>query len=551
MAIVNAYQTAESGKFKQFPIDDTSFPAVSVTRVGYYDASSAFPGNTGSPTYSAVDVYPKYAVLTHLTNTSDISLSAGNLNIGSVTIKDNDTGAIADVVTDNGLNALRVVTQDLESTIDDITIGDRQGNFATVNASASSLNVSVTNLQGIPISYADGPNLDAFGRLRVSEPKTLVDAKHLYDKLPLVFAEKLSGTATSTFSAGDSMVVMSTNAAGDFAARQTRYHFNYQPGKSLQAFFTGKVHPQVGIIKRMGLYQSLSADPSTPTDGLYLEVTENGPCFHITKTQGTPHAMSFPQSDWNVDKLDGTGPSGITIAMSAAQIFVIDYEWLSLGRIRFGFMQSGKTYYAHYVDHINDLDRPYITSPNQPIRYEIVQTGATPGVMHHICSTVMVEGGEDSLGKPISVTDGVVTSIGSSDYKALLAVRLKPTAHDSSVVIRTGEVLNTGGQPAMYDIILNPTYVSSPFTWTDVPSAAIQYSTGGATVSGGYSLFRSFVAAGLGGATISNSLATPGEITKLGVSIDEEPDTVVLVGKTLVSPGTTSMIGLFNLLERS
>lgn len=80
---VKNYQTAEYGKFKQFPIDDTSYPAVSVTRIGYYDASSAFPGNTGTPTYSAVDIYPKYAVLTHLTNASDISvsLSAGDLNI--------------------------------------------------------------------------------------------------------------------------------------------------------------------------------------------------------------------------------------------------------------------------------------------------------------------------------------------------------------------------------------------------------------------------------------------------------------------------------------
>jgi hypothetical protein len=83
MAIITAYQTAESGKFKQFPLNDTNYPAISVTRVGYYDRSSAFPGNTGTPTYSAVDVYPKYAVLTHLTNASDItvSLSASDINV--------------------------------------------------------------------------------------------------------------------------------------------------------------------------------------------------------------------------------------------------------------------------------------------------------------------------------------------------------------------------------------------------------------------------------------------------------------------------------------
>jgi len=90
MAIVNAYQAAESGKFKQFPINDTSYPAISVTRVGYYDNSSAFPGNTAAATYSAVDIYPKYAVLAHLTNASDISvsLSASNINVNLADVED-------------------------------------------------------------------------------------------------------------------------------------------------------------------------------------------------------------------------------------------------------------------------------------------------------------------------------------------------------------------------------------------------------------------------------------------------------------------------------
>jgi len=491
-----------------------------------------------------------FAQASYVTNFDDfsVSLSAGNLNIGSVEIKDGNSGAKVDVVADDGVNALRVLSQDLESSVDDITIGDKTGRFATVDATTSALNVKLVSTP--PITYADSSNLDAFGRLRVSEPKTLVDAKHLYDKLPLLFVEKLSGTATTTFSANDSMVVMATNQAGDFAIRQSRYHFNYQPGKSLQAFFTGKLHPQTGIIKRMGLYQSLSASPSTPSDGLYLEVTENGPCFHITKTEGTPHSMSFPQSAWNVDKLDGTGPSGLTVAMSAAQIFVIDYEWLSLGRVRFGFMQSGKTYYAHYVNHINDLDRPYITSPNQPIRYEIVQKGATTGLMHHICSTVMVEGGEDVLGKPITISEAAVTNIGTT-AKSLLAVRLKKAAHDSSVVVKGVEVLNTGQNAGKYQILLNPTIVSGSFTWTDLPDTAIQYSTGNAEVSGGYILSQSFVGNNVGSSTSSNLLPVPGEVSKIGINVDDVSDIVVLAGIAFAGNATTSMVGIMNLLERS
>ncbi len=489
---------------------------------------------------------PLYAQASYVTNFSDMSihLSASELSIGAVTIKDNNSGLNADVVNIPGYGiGLQVQTQDLKSSIDDITIGDKEGHYADVVPHLSALQVTVTNLN-------DSANLDAFGRLRVSEPKTLLDAKHLYDKLPILFSEKLSGTATSTFSANDSMVVMSTNGPGSFVIRQTKYHFNYQPGKSLQAFFTGKLHPQTGITKRMGLYQSLSAASTVPTDGIYLEVTESGPCFHITKTQGTPHSMSFPQSAWNVDKLDGTGPSGLTVAMSAAQIFVIDYEWLSLGRVRFGFMLGGKTHYAHYVNHINDLDRPYITSPNQPVRYEIIQTGPTPGSMHHICSTVMIEGGEEDIGKAIAVSDSEVTSIGTT-AKALLAIRLKKTAHDSSVILKSVEALNTGGNPGMYEVILNPTITDGAFTWVDLPDTAIQYSTGGAQISGGFTFFKGFLGSNLGGSSMSQALPVPGEIAKLGIDIDDKSDILVLAGRAFANNATASMVGIANLLERS
>lgn len=87
---------------------------------------------------------PLYARASYVTNFSDMSihLSASELSIGAVTIKDNNSGLNADVVNIPGYGAgLQVLTQDLESTIDDITIGDKEGNFAAVNQNLSALNV--------------------------------------------------------------------------------------------------------------------------------------------------------------------------------------------------------------------------------------------------------------------------------------------------------------------------------------------------------------------------------------------------------------------------
>lgn len=92
-----------------------------------------------------------FAQANYITNFEDftLTLSARDVNIGAVEIKDWNSENRVDVVADDGVNALRVLSQDLEASVDDITIGDKQGNFATIQASQSALRVyPVTNAGG-------------------------------------------------------------------------------------------------------------------------------------------------------------------------------------------------------------------------------------------------------------------------------------------------------------------------------------------------------------------------------------------------------------------
>lgn len=84
-----------------------------------------------------------FAQANYITNFDDfaVTLSAKDVNIGAVEIRDWNSNNRADVVADDGFNALRVLSQDLESSVDDITIGDKQGNFATIQNSTSALRV--------------------------------------------------------------------------------------------------------------------------------------------------------------------------------------------------------------------------------------------------------------------------------------------------------------------------------------------------------------------------------------------------------------------------
>lgn len=84
-----------------------------------------------------------FAQAAYVTNFADmpIMLSAADVQIGGVEIKDWDSDLRADVTASDGLNALRVLSQDLESTIDDVTIGDKNGNFATIQPTYSALKI--------------------------------------------------------------------------------------------------------------------------------------------------------------------------------------------------------------------------------------------------------------------------------------------------------------------------------------------------------------------------------------------------------------------------
>jgi len=498
---------------------------------------------------------PLYAKASYITNFSDMSihLSASELSIGAVTLKDNNSGLNADVVSVPGYGAgLQVLTQDLESTIDDITIGDKEGNYAGVDNNLSALQVKVVN--PAPVVYADSPNLDAFGRLRTSSPHTLLDSKNIYAKNTFIFDEVTNSSATCTFSAYDSCVDFKTSANGDYAIRQSRIRYNYQPGKSMLAMFTGVFKPETNITKRVGLFQSLSAAPYEPSDGIFMEVTSSGPAFRVVKNQGTPHTHYAPQSAWNVDPLDGSGPSGIDIDFSKAVLFVIDYQWLAVGRIRFGFEVEGQLYYAHTNGHMGELTAPYMTYSNQPVRYEIRQTGNGSGLLRQICSTVMIEGGEGNIGREYCAEDGLIT-VQSGVYTPILGLKLNPETINVAHIIRQLDIVNTGNEAAHYALFVNPTITGGSLTFSPIQNSTSMLSAGGnqnLTVTlgtSGYRLMGGFVAVGqVGQSAPVSTQEIAGNLARFGAGIRGDTDTIVLAAKGL--GGTTTLYGSVNLIEK-
>lgn len=265
-----------------------------------------------------------------------------------------------------------------------------------------------------------GTQVDAFGRLRVSEPYTLFDSQNRYQADPQFSSSTATG-GTATHVANTASVDMAvTTSSGSEVVRQSKRVFAYQPGKSLLVLATFVMAtPITNLRQRVGYFNA--------NNGIFFQVANTTKSFIIrTFTGGSASdARKIDQADWNGDKLDGTGPSGITLDVTKTQIFFTDMEWLGVGTVRVGFVINGDYIVCHTFQNANVGTNVYMQTALLPVRYEITNTGATAGAstMKQICSTVISEGGYSEVSRPYVARNTTKTNVGTS-LEPIVSIRL-------------------------------------------------------------------------------------------------------------------------------
>jgi hypothetical protein len=329
------------------------------------------------------------------------------------------------------------------------------------------------------VKYSDSPNLDAFGRLRTAAVQNLLDIKHVYDKNPLQVNELTAGTATSIFSQEYARVRMSTSANNSLVIRQTKTHPIYQPGKS--QLFEGSFSNfqiETNVIKRVGCFVSTTASTyNSVFDGFFLESNgvTNEISFQIWRSGTTIYSAAT--TTWETSEFDPTN-----LNWTNTQLLMVDYQWLGVGRVRFGLNLSGQTIYYSEHNCANNEPYVYMSSPNQPIRYEIRQVGVGSGTFDMICSQVSTEGALNGLYSTVGIIHSDTATLSSSGTKyPYIGYRLKPDYKSITSQYSSLSVLNTSNDNYLLTIEFNPTLSSTP-VWTDIPNSPFQYSLGtGAT----------------------------------------------------------------------
>lgn len=351
-------------------------------------------------------------------------------------------------------------------------------------------NVCTVNRKGqIQIAQGDSAVLDAFGRLRVSNPFTLLDSIQKYDKQSDLWNEAIAGGGTSVHSFDAASTLMTVSASGDRVTRQTREYYRYQPGKSqliLATFVLDAAGSTTNVNRCLGYFDD--------DNGVFLALTDNGLELVLrSNATGTPVDTVVPQISWNQDKY-------IEFDTTKTQILVIDLQWLGSGRVRVGFVINGVIEYVHEFDNDNTISSVYMTTAQLPMRYEIVATGVPDEAtsMRHICCTVVSEGGAELFhGVPHAASSGAPAAV-SGTLIPILSIRpkalFKTEVNRVQALQRALQVVNTGSGTAEVHVIYDGALTSASFASVNAEST-MEVDTDATAITGGRNIHEFYVPA--------------------------------------------------------
>jgi hypothetical protein len=393
-------------------------------------------------------------------------------------------------------------------------------------------------------SVKDGPHVDGFSRLNVTEPLTLFDCVMNRHDHPLLWSSYAVQDSTAIYQLDRASVFLSVGtASGDRIYRRTKRYMHYQPGKSMKIMVTGIFSAlKTGLTQRIGYFDA--------SDGLFFETRDTVLGVVIrSSVSGSTVDIFYPQSDWSMDKLDGKGASSIGLDLSKIQTFIIDFGWMGAGRVRFGFRVGGQTFYCHEVNHGNVLDSVYMQNPSLPVTYEILNTSTTsePSTLEQVCATVIAEGGYNPKGIMRSLDMGDTSKVVSSgDRYALLTVRLTEDNFKSYLEPTAYEVLSISKDDVHVELILNGILDGTPSWYTPDSVGGMEQDVSATTVSGGVHLWSAYTNELSAGRLVDPQFNE--SFIRLCSTASGVADTLTL-SVTVVGPGSATVIGNINIKE--
>ena len=373
---------------------------------------------------------------------------------------------------------------------------------------------------------------DAFGNAQVSQLTSIDNYQWIYTDIPHRFYIESAVGGSSIHNAESSLLrLVVTDASGSLYRRTTNTYYPYLPGTGTQTMFSiasGDVG-KAGVVRRWGIYND--------TDGIYFEL--NGTDFSVNERSSVTGAVvnqKINRNSFNGDKLLSPNTSPFQIDFSKFNLYWIDFQWLGVGKVRFGaYSPFGERIVLHTFTNANKNTIPYMKTGTLPIRMEIFnETGtASSSELRVACIAVTKQNDEDFfIGKEYTYVSETVTvnSLGNTPVLSFQPRELVNGIVNRTVSIPIDFEFTVDGQPIRVDVIANSALTGSSFINSASAASTILLDTGSTDMSGGQRIETIFQPAGVSLRELTNRLDNA-----LQLQGDGTPNTFTLAARSSIS----------------
>lgn len=365
------------------------------------------------------------------------------------------------------------------------------------------LSSSIKNLMEIFQSWIEDTKKDDQLMPLITEgTSTVLEVKTFYDKDPLRIAELLAGGGSTTYDAGKNAVRLEiTDGATSRAVRQTKPYATIINNKTMYSIVSATMVLNAtahNTYSRAGCFDDNTditlADAVPSGNGVFFQWSSQDGLSLVLRSNitGSQEDSIVPQDEWNIDTLDGTGPTGQTLQPNIENTFIFEWSALKGNVIRAGYMQDGFPVFCHKFSNVR------MGCASVPLRWELGRLSASDPIsdaaaMIQGCASVMIQGANENPTITRSKgIDDVKSVTHSNSPRPIVSLRLRPSTNRARLQPRRMHLMNLDKGVAKWSLVLNASALAGA-NFGDIGAGSYaQFSQAETTVSGGVVLASGF-----------------------------------------------------------
>jgi len=328
------------------------------------------------------------------------------------------------------------------------------------------------------------PITSVFGHVASSASTLVVQASFMYNLNTTVISTAVTGSGAVTQASGQA-IVSSGAAATSSGTLTTDRYCRALPGQTVRVI--------IGCVFSTGVANNTQVcGAGTAANGVFFGY--NGVSFGVLYRSNSVDTW-IAKTSWNVDKLDGTGPSGMTLDPTKGNLYMIEYDTSGYGTVSFIVNCTGGTttpVTVHRVDFGNTLTAPGILNACLPCAAISTNTTNTSAKTISVTGfSAYVHGDVQHVGNR-QCTESTKT-VTTATYVPVITLRNKATfnsiSNTSGVFLNSMTVANNGNRVAIISLYDSPTLTSASYADVSTNTSCCDADKAATALSGGVLLF--------------------------------------------------------------